>query len=626
MSIPVFHDDQHGTAIISAAALLNALHLAGKELAHSTIVFAGCGAAAISTARFYLLLGARRENIVMCDRDGVVYQGRERGMNPYKAEFASTTTARTLAEALVGADVFVGLASAGILTPQMLEPMAPNPILFALANPDPEISYEDARAARPDAIVATGRSDYPNQVNNVLGFPFIFRGALDVHATRINEEMKVAAARALADLAREDVPDSVARAYGLTHLTFGPEYLIPKPLDSRVLLTLAPAVAQAAIDTGVARRTIDIEAYKVELEGRLGKSREVMRIMFNKAKIDPRRIALAPGENEKVIRAAHQIAAEGIAYPVLIGDESRIREQAVELQIHLDGIEIVNPQNVERRERLARRLYDLRARKGVTWTEAWELAANTDYVAALMLEAGEVQAAISGLRFHYPDVLRPPLQIIKTQPGTHTAAGVFLVTTRNRVLFFADTTVNIEPDAGTLAEIAILTARLARDFDVEPRVAMLSFSNFGSVRHPRTGLIRKAIEIVRERDPDLQIEGEMQVDTALDEVVLNDNYPFNRLRKEANVLIFPSLEAGNIACKLVQQVWAPDGVANADLVGPIMVGMRKPAYVLLRTHEVKDIVNIAAIATVEAQKLAPLRSVAPGEPGAEEMAIPVLSS
>jgi malate dehydrogenase (oxaloacetate-decarboxylating)(NADP+) len=596
MNIPVFHDDQHGTAIISGAAMLNALEIAGKHISDVRIVFNGAGAAAIACARFYCSLGAKHEHIIICDSKGVIYKGRTSGMNVYKEEFACDTPARTLAEAMAGADVFIGLSVAGAVTQEMVKAMAAQPIIFALANPYPEISYEDAKAARPDAIIATGRSDYPNQVNNVLGFPFIFRGALDVRATQINEQMKVAAARALAALAKEDVPDSVVRAYGLESLQFGPDYLIPKPLDTRVLLREAPAVAGAAMETGVARIQIDLDEYREELEGRLGKSRELMRIVFNKAKLNPKRIVLAEGEHEKMIRAAHQLAEERIAQPILLGDETTIRRKAEEMGLALNGgVQVVNPATAEKHEQYAQRIYELRNRKGMTLAAAEEQVCNAIYFASLMVEQGDADGMIGGLTSHYPDALRPPLKIIKTVPGTTIAAGVYLVTLRNRVMFFADATVNIELDATKLAEIAIRTARLARDFDIEPRVAMLSFSNFGSVRHPNTEMVRQAVNIVRQRQPDLIVDGEMQADTALNEGILNGTYPFNRLRKEANVLIFPSMEAANIAYKLVQQL------ANAEVIGPILVGMRKPVHIMQRGDEVKDIVNLAALAVVKAQ-------------------------
>ncbi len=597
MQIPVFHDDQHGTAIISGAALLNALELVSKKLSDVKIVFSGAGASAIATAKFYVLLGAKRENILLCDTRGVIFHGREEGMNPYKQEFAAKTKARTLAEALVDADVFVGLSGPNTVTKEMLKKMAKKPIIFAMANPNPEIPYPDAKAARPDAIVATGRSDFPNQVNNVLGFPFIFRGALDVHARQINEEMKVAAAHALAALAKEDVPDSVVKAYGVESLRFGPDYLIPKPLDPRVLLWEAPAVAKAAMETGVACITIDLEKYKEQLEARLGKSREMMRIVFNKARSNPKRIVLAEGEHEKMIRAAHQLAFERVAKPILLGDAQIIRARAQALQINLNSIEVIDPRTDPRRERYAQRLYELRCRKGVACTEAQEMVTKPNYFAAVMVELGDADGMIAGLGFHYPEGLRPILQVIKTCPDCKTIAGVYLVTMKNRVLLFADATVNVETDAEKLAEIAILTARLAKDFDIEPRIAMLSYSDFGGVRHARTERVRQAVEFVRKRAPDLIVDGEMQADTALIPEILNNGYPFNRLKEPANILIFPNLESGNIAYKLTQCL------ANAEIVGPILIGTRRPAHVLQRYHEVKDIVNLAAIAVVEAQKL-----------------------
>ncbi len=597
MNIPVFHDDQHGTAIISGAALVNALELVGKTLADAKIVFNGAGAAAISCARFYVELGATRGNIILCDSKGVIYAGRKEGMNPQKESFAVPTKARTLADALVGADAFVGLSVAGSVTPEMVKKMAPKPVIFAMANPDPEIRYEDAKAARPDAIVATGRSDYPNQVNNVLGFPFIFRGALDVRATQINEAMKVAAARGLAALAKEDVPDAVFKAYGLDSLSFGPDYIIPKPLDPRALLWLAPAVAKAAMDTGVARLQLDLVKYREQLEARLGKCHEMMRIVFNKAKASPKRIVLADGEHEKMIRAARQLVEDGIAKPVLLGNARTIQGKIAELKLDAENIEIVDPSGSDRRARYAQRLYDLRCRKGLTRGEASDLAADPDYFASLMVEQGDADGMIAGMNLHYPDALRPPLQVIRTFGYCKTVAGVYMVATRQRVVFFADTTVNIDPDAETLAEIAIMTSRLIRDFDIEPRVAMLSFSNFGSVRDPRTERVRKAVELVRQRVPDLLIEGEMQAGTALVEEVLNGAYPFNQLRKAANVLIFPSLDAGNIAFHLMRQL------ANAEVVGPILVGISRPVHIVSREAEVKDIVNMAALAAVKAQRL-----------------------
>jgi malate dehydrogenase (oxaloacetate-decarboxylating)(NADP+) len=607
MNIPVFHDDQHGTAIISGAALLNALELAGKRIDAVRIVFSGAGAAAIASARFYRLLGAPVENIMMSDVFGVVQPERDPPPNGVQQEFSRPTHCRTLADALVGADVFVGLSAGGIVTQQMVATMAARPIVFALANPEPEISYADARAARPDAIVATGRSDNPNQVNNVLGFPFLFRGALDVRATEINEPMKIAASQALAALAREDIPDAVTKAYGKEAFHFGADYLIPKPLDPRVLLWVAPAVAAAAMASGVARISLDPDRYREQLEARLGKSREMMRAVYNKAKSDPKRIVLSEGEHEKMIRAAHDLVEQRIARPILLGNRGAIARKAASIPIDLAGIEVIDPTQSDARERYLARLLELRHRKGVTFREAAELIDKTDYFGAVMVEMSDADGMITGLTSHYSDALRPALQIIRTAPGTKTAAGIYLVTTRHAVLFFADTTVNIDPDPEKLAEIAILTAGLAQAFDIEPRIAMLSFSNFGSVRHPRTDVVRQAAEIIRLREPGMKVDGEMQANTALSTEILNGTYPLNRLRQEANVLIFPNLEAGNIAYKLVQRLGA------AEVVGPILVGMRRPAHILQRGDEVKDIVNLAALAVVEAQKAAP--APAPTGPG-----------
>ena len=603
MHIPVFHDDQHGTAIISGAALLNALELVGKRLEDVRIVFSGAGAAAIASARYYCVLGARRENILMADIHGVVRPDRQPAPDAVQAEFAARTECRTLADALVGADVFVGLSAGGIVSPAMIAPMAASPIIFALANPDAEIGYVEAKMARPDALVATGRSDFPNQVNNVLGFPFLFRGALDARATEINEAMKIAASRALAALAREDVPDAVAKAYGLDTLRFGPDYLIPKPLDPRVLLWVAPAVAQAARESGVARVQVDPQKYPELLEARLGKSREMMRIVFNKAKADPKRIVLAEGENEKMIRAAYQLAEERIARPVLLGNAQVIAAKSAAMLLNLRGVEVLDPAFSDRHEDYLMHLLALRQRKGVTRREAGELILRSDYFASVMVDLGDADGMVSGINSHYPEGLRPPLQIIRAASGGRNVAGVYLVATRHKVLFFADTTVNIDPDAETLVEIALLTARLAESFEIKPRIAMLSFSNFGSVRHPRADKMRRAAEVLAERAPDLHVDGELQANTALVEEILNGTYPFNRLGAEANVLIFPSLEAGNIGYKLVQQL------AQAEVIGPILVGMRKPVHVLQRGDEVKDIVNLAALAVLEAQQRELMSSV-----------------
>ncbi|MGA2737991.1 MAG: phosphate acetyltransferase [Bryobacteraceae bacterium] len=596
MKIPVFHDDQHGTAIISGAALLNALDLAGKKIGDVRVVFNGAGASGISCARHYVNLGVRREKILMCDTKGVIYKGRTEGMNPYKELFAAATPARTLADAFVGADVFFGLSSANCVTPEMLRSMAPNPIVFALANPDPEIAYDLAVATRPDAIVATGRSDYPNQVNNVLGFPFIFRGALDVRATMVNDEMKLAATRALAALAREDVPDAVRRAYGVERLEFGREYIIPKPFDSRVLIWEAAAVAQAAMETGVAQAPLDIHEYRTQLERRLGKAHEVMQIMIRKAQRQPQRVVFPEGEEPKILRACRILMDEKIARPVLLGNEERIRAGIAELHLQLDGLQIVDPANCGSLPAYADEMYRLRQRKGITRREADQQILDHNVFAAMMVRLGDADALVGGLTQHYSDMLRPALQVIEVRPGMRKVSGVYVLITPKRDIFFlADATVNIEPTAEDLAEIAVNTAEMARRFDVQPRVAMLSFSNFGSSRHPLAEKVRKAVELVRLRDPDLMIDGEMQADTAVVPEIVNETFPFSSLKGGANVLIFPNLEAGNIAYKLLIRI------AGAEPIGPILMGLSRPVHVLQRGAEVNDIVNIAAVAVVDAQ-------------------------
>ncbi|MFB6090668.1 MAG: NADP-dependent malic enzyme [Halobellus sp.] len=596
VDIPVFHDDQHGTAIISGAALLNAADVVGKDLEDLKVVFSGAGASAIATARFYTSLGVRRENIVMCDSSGVIGTDRE-NLNEFKAEFASDVAADTLAEAMDGADVFVGLSVGGIVSQEMIASMADNPVVFAMANPDPEIEYEAAKAARDDTVImATGRSDYPNQVNNVLGFPFIFRGALDVRATEINEEMKRAAAEALADLARQDVPDAVVKAYGDQPLQFGPDYVIPKPLDPRVLFEVAPAVAEAAMESGCARTEVDLEAYEERLEARLGKSREMMRVVLNKAKSDPKRVALAEGGDEKMIRAAYQMQEQGIAHPVLVGDADEIVETATDLGLDFEP-EVADPWAGDWDD-YAHRLYELRQREGITKREAHELVrGDSNYLASVMVEQGDADAMLTGLTHHYPSALRPPLSIIGTAPDAEYAAGVYMLTFKNRVIFAADTTVNLDPDADVLAEITKHTGELARSFNVEPRAAMLSYSNFGSVDNDGTRKIRDAVESLHaDDDVDFPVDGEMQADTAVVEDILNGTYEFSDLDEPANVLVFPNLEAGNIGYKLLQRL------GGAEAIGPMLVGMDKPVHVLQRGDEVKDIVNLAGVAVVDAQE------------------------
>ena len=596
MDVPVFHDDQHGTAIITGAALLNAVDVAGKSLDNLDVVFSGAGASAIATARFYTSLGVPEGNIVMCDSSGVIGTDRA-GLNEYKSQFASDIDADTLEEAMVGADVFVGLSVGGVVSRDMVASMAANPIVFAMANPDPEIGYEDAKAARDDTVImATGRSDYPNQVNNVLGFPFIFRGALDVRATEINENMKRAAAEALAELARQDVPDAVVKAYGDQPLQYGPDYVIPKPLDPRVLFEVAPAVAEAAMDSGCARTEVDLQAYEERLEARLGKSREMMRVVLNKAKSDPKRVALAEGGDEKMIRAAYQMAEQGIAEPVLVGDPDEIAETAAEFGLEFDP-EIVHPANGEW-DHYADHLYELRQRKGITKREAHDMIrGNSNAFASVMVERGDADAMLTGLTHHYPSALRPPLEIIGTAPDANYAAGVYMLTFKNRVIFAADTTVNLDPDSGVLAEITRHTGDLARRFNVEPRAAMLSYSNFGSVENADTRKIREAVSELHADDTvDFPVDGEMQADTAVVEDILTGTYEFSQLDEPANVLVFPNLESGNIGYKLLQRL------GGAEAIGPMLVGMDKPVHVLQRGDEVKDIVNLAGVAVVDAQQ------------------------
>jgi malate dehydrogenase (oxaloacetate-decarboxylating)(NADP+) len=594
MDIPVFHDDQHGTAIISGAALLNACDITGKEIGDLDIVFSGAGASAIATARFYVSLGASKENIVMCDSSGPITPDRD-DVNEYKREFANTTGAANLADAMTDADVFVGLSVGGIVSQAMVQSMADDPIIFAMANPDPEIAYEDAKAARDDTVImATGRSDYPNQVNNVLGFPFIFRGALDVRATEINEEMKRAAAEALAELARQDVPDAVVKAYGDEPLQYGPDYVIPKPLDPRVLFEVTPAVAQAAIESGCARADLDLSTYAEQLEARLGKSREMMRVVLNKAKSNPKRVVLSEGDDEKMIRAAYQLAEQGIAEPVLVGDAGAVARTADDLGLDFEP-EVVDP-SAANLAPYAERLYELRQRKGVTRREAEELVTDGNYLGSVMVEMGDADAMLTGLMHHYPEALKPPLQVISTADDVEYAAGVYMLTFKNRVVFCADATVNQSPDAEVLEEVTKQTAKLARRFNVEPRAALLSYSDFGSVQNEGTAKVRDAADALRvDGTVDFPVDGEMQADTAVVEEMLEGTYSFSELDDPANVLVFPNLEAGNIAYKLLQRL------GGAEAIGPMLVGMDKPVHVLQRGDEVKDIVNLAGVAVVDAQ-------------------------
>jgi len=594
LDIPVFHDDQHGTAIISGAALVNGLEIVGKQLDEVRITISGAGASAISCSELMIRLGARRENILLVDTRGVVYKGRTEGMNPYKARLANDTNARTLTDAVRGADVFYGLSAADVLTQAMVKTMAESPLIFAMANPDPEIKYELAKEARPDAIVATGRSDYPNQINNVLGFPYIFRGALDVRARAINEEMKVAASKALSALAKEDVPDSVLRAYGIESLKFGPEYIIPTPLDPRVLLWEAPAVAKAAMETGVARKTIDLEEYREKLAYRQGIGEQVRYFIMNKAKAaEPKkRVAFAEGEETKIIRAAVQVVDEGIAIPVLVG-----RKEVIQAKINALGLdccpEIIDPAAFEQLGAYAQAYMDLRQRKGVTLAQARKRAIEPNVFGPLMVKMGDADACVSGLTYDYPDVIRPALQIHHTRPGERIAAGVYIMIVGKRTFLFTDATVNIDPSAEDLADIACLAADFARQIGLEPRVAMLSFSNFGSTPHPLSDKVRKAVEIVRSRSPEFMVDGEMQADTAVVADIIDERYPFSQVR-DANVLVFPSLEAANVAYKLLARL------GNAQAIGPILLGMGAAVHVLQTGDDVKHIVNITAVAVMDA--------------------------
>ena len=598
MNIPVFHDDQHGTAIISSAALINALMLAGKDIRYIRIVVNGAGAAANSCAKLAIALGVKPNNMIMCDTKGVIYQGRTEGMNPYKALFAADTELRTLEEAAVGADVLFGLSVEGAFTAEMVRSMAPNPIIFAMANPTPEITPEIAHAVRGDVIIATGRSDYPNQVNNVLGFPFIFRGALDSRASCINEEMKLAAVHALARLAREEVPDSVSRAYGNEKFAFGRNYIIPKPFDPRVLLHVAPAIAQAAADTGVARMPItDMARYVEQLESSQGKSKEIMRMIINKAKSDPKKVVFPEGDNEKILRAAQTLVEEGIARPILIGDRKKIEQKMAEMSMELD-VPIIDPADSELTEGYADELYKLRQRKGLTISESRRIMRRKSRVhfGTMMVRMGHADTLLGGIDTHYPETIRPALQVLGKQQGLSSVHGLYMMVFKKEVYFLADTTVTIDPTPEELAEIAILAAEKVRMLDIEPRVAMLSFSNFGSVNHPQALKVKRAVEIVKERAPELIVEGEMQADSAVVPELL-EGFTFSKLKTPANVLIFPDLNSGNICYKLLHRL------GGAEAVGPILMGMNKPVHVLQRGDDVHDIVNMAAIAVVDVQNL-----------------------
>jgi len=598
MKIPVFHDDQHGTAIISAAALINALEVAHKKIENVRIVISGAGAAAMACLRLYIKLGLRKENVLLVDRHGVIWKGRTDDMTPYKEEFAAHTDRRKLADAFRDADVFIGLSAGGIVTQDMIRSMAKDPIVFAMANPDPEIGYDEAMAARSDLIMATGRSDYPNQVNNVLGFPFIFRGALDCRATTINDEMKLAASHALADLAKEDVPDSVLRAYRKERITFGREYLIPTPFDYRVLLNVPVAVARAAAETGVAQEPIqDYAAYRRRLEHMLGRSRGLMHDLFSRAKQSPKRIVFPEGDQEKIIRAAKILIEEKLAEPILLVRHHEIVDLLRKYNVDESKITTIDIFECgEKYEQYAQRLYELRQRQGITLADARRILNSRNYFAMMMVDAGDADGVISGLHAYYPSTIRPALQVLTTKPGVKHVSGAYLLMFKNRMLILADTTVNIDPDAETLAEIAQQTAETAKRFNLEPRIAMISFSNFGSTKHAETEKVREAVAILKARHPDLVVEGEMQADTAVVPEIAQTDYPWSAIQGDANVLVFANLDAANAAYKLL---WRLGG---AEVIGPILQGLSKPVHVLQRGVDVNDIVNMAAIAVIDAQE------------------------
>ncbi|MEJ2155213.1 MAG: NADP-dependent malic enzyme [Desulfobacteraceae bacterium] len=598
MDIPVFHDDQHGTAIISGAAMLNAVEMTDRPIEELRVVINGAGAAGIASARLYTQLGVKKDHLIMVDSRGVIHSGRQEGMNRYKSEFALETSRRTLADAAAGADMLVGLSVRGAFTPAIIKSLNAQPIIFALANPDPEIDYDLAKQIRPDAIIATGRSDYPNQVNNVLGFPYIFRGALDVRATKINEAMKVAAVRALAELAKEDVPDAVIRSYGGHPIRFGRDYIIPKPLDTRVLLKVVPAVAAAAVKSGVAREPApDTIEYTHRLEATLGPEREIMRNIITTAQQSPKRIVLPEGEHPVILRAAHQAIREGIAHPVLLGRRQRIANMADELQIPLEGVDIIDPTRNGYFDAFANSLCEMRSRKGWTMTETRRQLRNPYVFGAMMVNEGMVDGQVHGIDQSYPNAIRPVLQVIPRRPGVSRVSGLYLMIIKNRSYLLADTNVNIQPDAETLAEIAILAAEMAAFFNMKPRVAMLSYSNFGSVRDDNSRRVAKAVEIVRRCRPTLLIDGEMQADTAVAADLLEGQFPFNRIGQPANVLIFPELSSGNAAYKLL------DRLGGAKAVGPLLMGISKPFNVLQRNTDMENVINVIAITVAQTHRM-----------------------
>jgi malate dehydrogenase (oxaloacetate-decarboxylating)(NADP+) len=599
LKIPVMHDDQHGTAIISAAALLNALEIQKKKIEKAHFVVNGAGAAATSCMRLYIALGAKRENFRVFDSKGLIHEGRT-DLDEIKKGFINTGKVVTLEQAMKDADVFIGLSKGNVLSQDMVKSMAKNPIVFAMANPDPEITYEDAIAARKDVIMATGRSDYPNQVNNVLGFPYIFRGALDVRATTINEEMKLAAVMALSQLAKTPVPDIVNLAYNEKTITFGPNYIIPKPVDPRLLATVAPAVAKAAIASGVAKYPItDWEAYEVQLNKRLGLDNSLSRAIGNMAKGNPKRVVFAEAENLKILKVAQMTHEEGVGFPILLGDEERIKKLAIANGIDIEGFPIINPKSdatEEMRKEFAEIFFAKRQRKGMNKFEAGKAVKDRNYFGCMMVETGKADCMITGLSKNYPDTIKPAIQTIGTEDGVKKVAGMYILFTKRGPLFLADTTIQFNPTAEELAEITLLVAKEVRLFNIKPKVAMLSYSNFGSSDSTEASLVRKAREIVKVKEPDLICDGEIQGIMAFNNDILKENYPFSELvDEEVNTLIFPNLAAGNIAYNLLQEI------GGADSVGPVLLGLKKPVHVLQLGSSIRSIFNMVLIAVVDAQ-------------------------
>jgi len=599
LPIPVFHDDQHGTAIISSAGLINALELIGKKIENIKIVVNGAGASAISCSRLYISLGAKKENLIMLDSKGVLQKSRS-DLNRYKTEFAQDTKMETLADALKGADVFLGLSKGNVMTAEMLNSMAKDPIVFAMANPTPEISYETAMATRKDLIFATGRSDYPNQINNVLGFPYIFRGALDVRASTINEEMKIAAVKALAELAKEDVPESVNAAYKSKNLVFGREYIIPKPVDPRLITRVAPAVAKAAIDSGIAGHVItDWDKYKMELSKRLGLDNQIIQDIRSKAKQRPKRVVFAEAGDYKVLKAAQELIHDNICIPILLGNSEEINKSIKDNHLDLGKVIIIDPKSKmedSRRATYAKLLFEKRKRKGLNFEEAQELMFNQNYFGVMMVETGEADAFLSGFSSKYPDVIRPAIQIAGTNNPQRHIAGMYLVQTKKGPFFFSDTTVNIQPSAQTLVDTTLLTAKAVERFNFTPRIAMVSYTNFGSLREGSPARVHEAVEILHRDHPNLIVDGEMQANFAFNKELRQKKFPFTKLQDmDVNTIIFPNLSSGNIAYKMMQEI------GGAEVIGPILIGLGKPIHILQMESSVREIVNMATIAALDAQ-------------------------